>query len=309
MAVNRRQLDDKGQCVGMRPEPRKQIDPDVPILRISTPPLPPDPAKSASPGGARSAPQGGLAGQVRAVIFGYACHPSTMADYRCTPDYVGYARDWVAAAFPGCVPMFLQGCGGDIKTRYALPNGRFGYVLLDPTAETAELGHELGRAVVVALSVPPSPVPADRPRTPQEAASTPIALGGIVEKVAVPDKKNPDKKSHPIYMGAWRIGDVYVFGSQCEVCSRIGLRIKRELSGLRVWTDGYTHWGGGYIPDAASYAEAGYEVKGSALSPAAEDILVGNAVRYIRTLQAGKRGDGPIPEPAAPVPPQPAGGK
>jgi hypothetical protein len=273
MAVNRRLLDDKGQYVGMRPEPRKQIDPDVPILRI----LSPD-------------------GKVRAVIFGYACHPSTMGDYRVGPDYVGYARDWIAAAYPGCTPVFLQGCGADIKTRYAKPDGRFGYVLLDAVAETAELGHELGRAVVVALVVPPAPVPANRPKSLQEAAAAPVQLGGILEKVKLPDKKDP-AKSHPIYMGAWRIGDVYIFGSQCEIFSKIGLRIKRELSGLRVWTNGYTHWGGGYIPDAASYPEGGYEVKGSAVSPAAEDILVGTAIRYIHALQAGRTGQGPIPEP------------
>jgi len=146
--------------------------------------------------------------------------------------------------------------------------------------------------------VPPGPVPASRPKTPQEAAATPVPLAGIVEKVKVPDKKEPNTKSHQIYMGAWRIGDVYIFGSQCEICSNIGLRIKRELSGLRVWTNGYSHWGGGYIPDAASYPEGGYEVKISTVSPATEDIVVGNAVRYTRALQAGKTGQGPIPEPA-----------
>ena len=275
MAINRRQLNAAGKCTGMRPEPRKPIDPDVPILRVLSP-----------------------EGKTRAVLFGYACHPTTMGGYLVGTDYPGFARDWVAAAWPGCVPVFLQGCGGDIKPRYTRPNGRFGYVLLDPTATTAELGHELGRAVVAALVVPPAPVPADRPGEPQEPAGTPIHLAGIVEKVRVPDKKAPESKSHEIHMGAWRIGDVYVFGSQCEVCSKIGLRIKRELAGLRVWTNGYTHWGGGYIPDAASYPEGGYEVKVSSVSPAAEDIVVRNAIRYVQTLQAGKTGLGPIPAPS-----------
>jgi len=146
--------------------------------------------------------------------------------------------------------------------------------------------------------VPPDPVPADRPGEPREPAGTSIHLAGIVEKVRVPDKKAPESKSHEIYMGAWRIGDVYVFGSQCELCSKIGLRIKRELAGLRVWTNGYTHWGGGYIPDAASYPEGGYEVKVSSVSPATEDIVVSNAVRYVQALQAGKTGLGAIPAPS-----------
>lgn len=269
MAINRRQLSAEGRAIGMRPEPRKQIDPDVPVLRVLS-----------------------KEGEVRAVIFGYACHPTTVSalHYKIGPDYPGFARDWIAAAYLGCTPVFLQGCGGDIKPRYTkpMPNGygRFGHILLDQLEIVAELGHELGRAVVAALTVPPEPV------------AGPIHLAGIVEKVAVPDKKAPERKSHQIYMGAWRIGDVYVFGSQCEICSNIGLRLKRELAGTRVWANGYTHWGGGYIPDAASYPEGGYEVRSSTVSPGTEDIVVGNAIRYIKALRSGKAGLGPIPQPA-----------
>jgi hypothetical protein len=276
MGVNRRRVDEKGRYAGFLPEPRKPIDPDVPILRISSP-----------------------EGKIRAVLFGYACHPSTMADYRFSPDYVGYARDWIAAAYPGCVPVFLQGCGADIKTRYTLANGRFGCVMLTPEALTAELGHEIGRAVVVALAVPPGRVPATTPKAMQEVVNTPIYLGGIVEEITVPDKKQPDSKSHRIYTGAWRVGDVYFFGSQCEIGSQIGLRIKRELAGKRVWTNGYTHWGIGYILDAASYPEGGYEIDNSSVSPATEAILVGTAIRYVRTLETGRTGPAPIPKPAA----------
>ena len=274
MGINRRQLNAKGKCRGIRPEPRKPIDTDVPVLRV----LSPD-------------------GKVRAVLFGYACHPTTMGGYRIGPDYPGFARDWVAAAWPGCVPVFLQGCGGDVKPRYTHPRGRFGYVLLDPVTTTASVGHELGRAVVAASVVPAGPVPADRPADLAKAVASPVQLGGIVELVPVPDKKNPKGKSHHIYVGAWRVGDVYVFGSQCEICSMIGVRIKRELRGLRVWTNGYTHWGGGYVPDAATYPEGGYEVNVSVVSPATEGIVVGNAIRYIRALESGKTGLGPIPQP------------
>ena len=277
MAVNRRQLNAEGKVTGMRPEPRKPIDPDVPILRVLS-----------------------SKGEVRAVIFGYACHPTTVSalHYEIGPDYPGFARDWVAAAYPGCVPIFLQGCGGDIKPRYTTPlgggYGRFGYVLLDQLEIVAELGHELGRAVIVALVVPSEPVPAGRPKPLPEAVTAAVQLGGIVEQVEVPDKEDPEHKSHQIYMGAWRVGDVYIFGSQCEICSNIGLRIKRELAGVRVWTNGYTHWGGGYVPDAASYPEEGYEVKSAAVGPAAEKVVVDHAVDYIKKLQAGKTEAGPV---------------
>ena len=65
-----------------------------------------------------------------------------------------------------------------------------------------------------------------------------------------------------------------------------------------MWTNGYAHWGGGYIPDAASYPEEGYEVNVSSVSPATEGIVVGNAIRYIKALRAGKTGYVPILQPA-----------
>lgn len=266
MAVNRRHLDAEGKCIGMRPMPGKEIDPAVPILRVLTPD-----------------------GTVRAVIFGYACHPSTRTDRQIGPDYPGPAREWIKAAYPESLPVFLQGCGGDIKPRYCLPDGRFGYVLLDARETVRELGHELGRAVVTALTVPPEPVPAD--------GSGEVVLGGLTRLIRVPDKGDPEDKSHEIYNGAWRVGDVYFFGSQCELCSQIGLRIKRELTDLRVWPNGYTHWGGGYIVDAAQFPEGGYEVNQTVCAPETEDIIVGNATRFIRELQTDPVHNGPIPGP------------
>lgn len=269
MAINRRQLGEDGTA-GFRPEPRRQIDPDVPTLRVL-----------------------GADGEVRAVVFGYACHPTTISGdllYKIGTDFPGYARDWVQAAWPGATAIFLQGCGGDIKPRAVLPRegnpyARFGQVLLDERGLKAAMGYELGRAVVAGLAVPPEPVPADRPLDLQEALETPVTLGGVVELISLPSKDNPDELwPTPWHVGAWRIGDLYLFGSQGEVLSAIGLRIKRELADTRVWTNGYTHWGGGYVPDAASYPEGGYEVNSTKFAPGADDVLVDSARRLIEHL-------------------------
>jgi neutral ceramidase len=79
MGISKRQLDAEG-VINMRPEPRKQIDPDVPVLRVLS-----------------------REGEVKAVIFGYACHPTTVgppAWHLVNPDFPGFAREWVAAAYP-----------------------------------------------------------------------------------------------------------------------------------------------------------------------------------------------------------------
>lgn len=271
MGVNRRQIREDG-VAHFRPEPRKPIDPDVPVLRVLD-----------------------AEGAVRAVIFGYACHPTTISGellYKIGTDFPGYARDWVEAAYPGATAIFLQGCGGDIKPRAVQPRageayGRFGAVLLDERGLKAAMGYELGRAVVTALAVPPESVPADRSVDLSDAIEAPVPLGGVVELIRLPSKDNPEELwQTPWHVGAWRIGDLYLFGSQGEVLSAIGLRIKREMEGTRVWTNGYTHWGGGYFPDAASYPEEGYEVRNTSFAPAAEEILVATAKRLIEHLKS-----------------------
>lgn len=271
MAVNRRQKGPDGKIL-FRPEPRKPIDPDVPVLRIVGP-----------------------ENATLAVLFGYACHPTTIhvtkeEGYRIGPDYPGFARDWIEAAWPGATAVFLQGCGADIKPRYTTPEGRFGYVLLKPVETAAEIGHELGRAVVAALAVPRDAVPkhieaaSDSPG----AGARPVALGGILEKLELPPRQE-SKAAPTIYLGAWRIGDLYLVGSQCEIGSRIGMRIKRELGAQRVWTNGYCHWGGGYLMEAAAHEEGGYEVKHSAVAPEGEEVLVGAALRQVRALREDSR--------------------
>ena len=206
MAVNRRRLNEKRHLAEMLPEPRKAIDPDVPILRVSSPD-----------------------GKVRAVLFGYACHPSTLADYRISPDYVGYARDWIAAVFPGCTPVFFQGCGGDIKARYVQGNGKFGFP--GEFARARRVHRRVGtRTGPGGGGGARGAARAGAGRPVQGAArssSSAIQLGGIVEEYNAPDKKQPDKVSRRKLTGTWRVGDVYFVGCQCEIGSQIGLHIKR----------------------------------------------------------------------------------
>jgi neutral ceramidase len=281
MGISKRQADAKGQ-IGMRPDPHRQIDPDVPVLRVLS-----------------------SDGAVRVVLFGYACHPTTVGPPAwdlVNPDYPGFARDWIAAAYPGSTPVFLQGCAGDVKPRIVTPDpsgyGRFGYVLLSPLETVAEMGHELGRAALSAVMVPPEPVPAERPTELDEALAAPVHLAGIVEQVQLPLREvDPSEPPRLFDMGAWRIGDLYVFGLSGEVFSQIGMRVKRELAGRRVWTNGYTGAGAVYIPDAVSHREGGGVVRGTPVTAEAEDAIVANAIRQAKLLEEGKTGNGPVVRP------------
>ncbi|HUG92272.1 MAG TPA: neutral/alkaline non-lysosomal ceramidase N-terminal domain-containing protein, partial [Planctomycetaceae bacterium] len=53
------------------------------------------------------------AGELRAVVFGYACHNTTLSFYQWCGDYAGFAQIELERRHPGAVAMFYMGCGAD----------------------------------------------------------------------------------------------------------------------------------------------------------------------------------------------------
>lgn len=88
IAINRRQSTDKGVIIGVNNE--GPVDKDVPVLKVETP-----------------------EGKVKAVLFGYACHNTTLDIYQVNGDYAGFAQIEIEKANPGVTAMFLEGCGAD----------------------------------------------------------------------------------------------------------------------------------------------------------------------------------------------------
>lgn len=105
--VNRRQFTEKGVIIGVNPD--GPTDPRVPVLRVTSP-----------------------SGKVRAVLFGYACHNTTLTAefYQLSGDFAGYAQENLEKEFPGAVALFVQLCGGDqnpnprSRLEYAGQHGR-----------------------------------------------------------------------------------------------------------------------------------------------------------------------------------------
>lgn len=89
-AANRRQFTDKGVVIGVNPN--GPVDHKVPVLRVTAP-----------------------NGKVRAILFGYACHNTTLTAefFKISGDYAGFAQADVESRFPGAVALFIQLCGGD----------------------------------------------------------------------------------------------------------------------------------------------------------------------------------------------------
>ncbi|MBI3696532.1 MAG: neutral/alkaline non-lysosomal ceramidase N-terminal domain-containing protein, partial [Acidobacteria bacterium] len=87
-AINRRQAAPKGMRIGLNPT--GPTDTDVPVLKVTAPD-----------------------GKLRAVLFGYACHNTTLGGdfYKVAGDYAGFAQLAVEKAHPGATALFVMLCG------------------------------------------------------------------------------------------------------------------------------------------------------------------------------------------------------
>ena len=179
-AVNRRN-NPADQVPQLRAEGklRGPFDHDVPVLAIRDP-----------------------AGKLQAVVFGYACHATTLASFQWCGDYPGYAQIELEQAQPGCQAMFWAGCGAD---QNPLPRR---------TVELAmDYGRQLATAVNEVLSKPMQPVAgklaADfreidlplaalptREQIEQDAQSKDRLRGGSGQAVADSDGRRPAAEPH-----------------------------------------------------------------------------------------------------------------
>jgi len=84
LAVNRRRARPGGRGL---PGP---VDHDVPVLSVR--------AKD---------------GKVKAIVFGYACHTTTLSGYKINGDYAGFAQASLERKYPDSIALFVAGCGSD----------------------------------------------------------------------------------------------------------------------------------------------------------------------------------------------------
>ncbi len=82
----------------------------------------------------------GSGGDVRAIVFGYACHPITLSENVYSGDYQGFAQLFIEEAYPGSVAMFIQGHGGRLcRTRGFSAKCRGGHAAR--VADAGKKGH------------------------------------------------------------------------------------------------------------------------------------------------------------------------
>jgi hypothetical protein len=266
-AANRRVLKD-GRWVNFGVNPNGPVDHSLPVLRATD-----------------------AGGKVTAVLFGYACHCTTLGGEfnKICGEWTGYACDFIEQQTPGAIALAIIGCGAD-----ANPEPRRDLDDAKQHGETA--GREVGRLVKSTLTALPGPIACrfkrielpleplpDRAKL-QEQTGQKGASGFLARTlIARLDRGESLSTNVPYVMQTWCFGDdmamVFLAG---EVVVDYALRLKWEVDQDRLWVVAYSNDVPCYIPSRRVLSEGGYEADfsmiyyghPSRLAAATEDLII-----------------------------------
>lgn len=204
--------------------------------------------------------------KLAAILFGYACHPTTLNFTKWCGDFPGFAQIKLEDAYPGALAMFVNTCGGD---QNPLPRRK---------VELCEkYGHMLADAVKQALKQPMKAVapglrtafayidlPYEKVITKEELQAATKDPSAIRKRWAERMLKKLDAgekfaATYPYPLHAWRLGaDTLMIGMGAETVVDYALRFKAKY-GPGTWVCGYADDMISYIPSRRVWAEGGYE--------------------------------------------------
>ncbi len=238
-------------------------------------------------------------GRLRAIVFGYACHSTTLNGYQWSGDYSGFTQIALEKKYPGAVAMFYAGCGAD---QNPLPR------------RTVELckkyGQMLSAAVEDVLSNSLEPV---APKLQTTFAFVQVGLEGVATAESLQEQSGRNvifqrraarlgklleegaefPTSYPIPVQVWKLGgDQLWFALGGEVVVDFALLLKGKY-GPQTWVAGYTNDCMSYVPSKRIWKEGGYEsnafyvygIPADRWAPDIQEKLLAGVDRLVKSLQ------------------------
>lgn len=206
----------------------------------------------------------GQDGALVAVLFGYACHATTLDICQWSGDYPGFAQAAIEAAHPGACALFCAGCGSD---QNPLPRRSI--------ALARQYGRDLASAVERTLEEPMTPLepvlatayteielglePAPSHEVLATMAERTDWTGRAAQRLlAVLEAGKPLPATRPYPVQVWRLGNQPLVALGGEVVVDYAIAVKRLL-GSGTFVYGYSNDLPGYIPSKRVLHEGGYE--------------------------------------------------
>ncbi len=210
-------------------------------------------------------------GTKKAVLFGYACHNTTLAFYQICGDYAGFAQIYIEQQLPGTTALFVSGCGAD---QNPIPRQTLTLAMT--------YGESLGKAVIAAMNGSLAPVEGPVRATYEEI---PLALSVAPSRADLErqlgdenvyiqrrarqllqtlDEKGAIPETYPYPIQVWQFADdLQITALGGEVVVDYSLRMKTEFDRDRQFVIGYANDVMAYIPSLRILREGGYEGEGA----------------------------------------------
>ncbi len=203
----------------------------------------------------------GTNGALKAVVFGYACHNTTLSFYQWCGDYAGFAQLAIERSHPGAAAMFFSGCGADqnpLPRRAVFQAERYGQMLaaaveetllqpMKPLAPKLATAHELA---TLKLGDAPTLDELEKLTGGKPASNNRWAARLLADLKA----GRQLARTYPYPVQAWSLGGQLWVTLGGEVVVDYSLRFKREF-GANTWVAGYCNDVMAYIPSARVLAE------------------------------------------------------
>ncbi|HZZ82060.1 MAG TPA: neutral/alkaline non-lysosomal ceramidase N-terminal domain-containing protein [Gemmataceae bacterium] len=205
-------------------------------------------------------------GRIDAILFGYACHPTTLNFFTWCGDYPGFAQLELEKNHPAATAMFVNTCGGDqnpLPRRSVELCQRYGHLLAAAVEEVLQRPlAPVSPGLRTAFSYVELPYLQVMSRDELFAArqdDNPIRARWAARMLDKLDRGETFPASYPYPVHAWRLGtEMLVIGMGAETVVDYALRFKKEF-GPGTWVCGYADDMIAYIPSRRVWEEKGYE--------------------------------------------------
>jgi hypothetical protein len=270
-----------GDKVDFGENPDGPVDWDVPVLKIV-----------------------GTNGVVRGILFGYACHGTSISGedfFTVSGDYMAYARQHLETHYPGAIALYFTGMGADSNPSprgSLLDSKRHGLELAGAVAGVLDrpMRHVRGPLELVYEEVElPLHEPPARDELEKGAKSSDFHIRSRAQSyLKILDEGKSPSASVKLPLSAIRIGDDLTFVAMGgEVVVDYATRFKRFFAADHPWLIGYAYEVPCYIPSVRILKEGGYEADSSLIyyglygpfQTNVERILTERMTRLVETLR------------------------
>ncbi len=232
----------------------------------------------------------GMNGDYKAILYNYACHPTSTHGAMISADYPGHVQQYIEEHLGYEVPtLFLAGACGDVNPNYNKTSHVFG----------SKLGEEILKSLgsieyTVEATLRIESREQEMPgREHPEFKGKEIARKwpGQLEHYgkAFEAMKRREKPTYTFHVSGIRIGDDFaIVTNPDELFCEIGVNIKEDSPFKHTMVAQQTNGARGYVPTARAFEEGGYETwygEHSYLSIRAGEIVRSESLGILRLLK------------------------